>query len=40
MKSIRVENLVWEMLLEISKRSRSKPEVLIKELVEERYRKK
>lgn len=40
MKSIRVENLVWEMLLEISKKRRSKPEVLIKELIEEQYRKK
>jgi len=40
MKNIRLENLVWEMLLEVSKKRRSKPEILIRQLIEQEYRKK
>jgi hypothetical protein len=39
MKSIRLENLVWEMLLATSKKRRTKPEILIRFLIEREYTK-
>jgi len=40
MKSIRLENLAWEMLLAISKKRHTKPEVLISQLIEQEYKKR
>jgi len=37
MKSIRLENLVYEMLLAVSKKRRMKPEVLLSQLIEQAY---
>lgn len=40
MKNIKVGSLVYEMLLELSKASRSKPEAFIESVIKDLYSKK
>jgi len=40
MKTIRLSGLAYEMLLELSKRARKKPEEYVIELIEQQYKGK
>lgn len=40
MKNIQVSNLIYEMLIEISKKKRVKPNELISKLIEKEYNQK
>lgn len=40
MKNIKISSLVYEMLLELSKTARKKPEIFIEEVIKDLYKKK